>query len=82
MRVRALCVLFGVFGVLAVAPARADVVSPCPPGFSPSHSGCRFDPGPSDLGLCGACACTFVVLGLAGAAFAYRAGRARGPREG
>jgi hypothetical protein len=68
---------------LAVAtPVLADAVDPCPPGFRPSHAGCRFDPRPSDLLVCAGCGAGFLVLGPVGAALAMRQGRSRGPGEG
>ncbi len=67
---------------LASATAHADAVDPCPPGFRSSHWGCRFDPGPEDLGICGGCACVIVGLGTFSALLLWRKQRASGPREG
>ncbi|MFO0684477.1 MAG: hypothetical protein U0234_20655 [Sandaracinus sp.] len=64
------------------ALAAADAVDPCPPGFDPSHSGCHFDPEPEDFGVCGACGCALVGIGLGGAAIFLRRDRAKGRREG
>lgn len=79
---RWLCVVWivGCLGVPAVAAA--DAVDPCPPGFDPSHTGCHFDPEPEDLGVCGACGCALVGLGIGGAVLFVRRDRAKGRREG
>jgi hypothetical protein len=62
--------------------ARADVVDPCPPGFSPSHSGCHFHPQVEDLGVCGACACVLIGAGALASGLLVRRGREKGRREG
>lgn len=53
-------------GPLIVA-SLADAVSPCPPGFNPSHHGCRFNPSEALvagglLGLAAVIAAVIVVL--------------------
>lgn len=67
-----------------IAPrvARADAVDPCPPGFSPSHSGCHFRPQVEDLGVCGACACLLVGVGVVAGGLVVARGREKGRREG
>ena len=64
------------------APALADVVDACPPGFQPSHGGCHFGPTAQDLYLCGGCVCVLAGLGVVSALLLLRRSRASGPREG
>lgn len=73
-----------VIAMLVAAPsiARADVVDPCPPGFDPSHSGCRFDPEVEDLAPLACCCAAIAVLAGAGIAIGWAARRAgSGSRE-
>lgn len=79
---RALSFVLALAALAVPAVAAADVVDPCPPGFQSSHSGCRFDPEPEDFGVCGACGCALVGLGIGGAALFLRRDRAKGRREG